>query len=100
MTFRQLFEGTIYQATKNAKEFIDRLDGMEKQVLKMKIFDRARTNYDTNWQKEYFYGDLKDKSKKDSKWIADLFNKYNYKGTEEDLVKVWLKNPKQYFKDM
>jgi len=88
--------------TENNKvnDFIKELDPMEKQVLRIKVFDRARTNYDTNWQKEYFYGDMKKKAKEDAKWLSDLYIKYNFKGKEEDIVKYFVKDPKKYFEDM
>ncbi len=87
-------------STKETKDFLNKLDGMDRQILKMKIFDRQRTNYDTDWQRRYFYGSKKQKSKDDMKWLNDLYQKYNFKGSEEDILKSFLKNPKEYFKGM
>jgi hypothetical protein len=89
------------KCTKKAKDFLNKLSSMERQVLEMKLLDRARTNYDTNWQKEYFYGKMKSKSEQDIKYINDLFVTYGANGVkEEDLVACIVGDPEKYFRDM
>jgi len=96
-SFKELFESV--KCTQKAKDFINQLDSMEQQVLRMKILDRSRTNYDPTWNKEYFYGSMKQKSKDDAKWLANIFTKYDSKGVKEEELAACFTggDPKKYF---
>ena len=71
--------------------FVKKLSSLDAQKLKIVILDRARTTFDDKWQAEYFWGNFKEKAKRDSKWLVDLFIEYNYSGSEEELAKYFLK---------
>ena len=101
--FKELFEAQkgTGKCTKKAKDFLKKLSSMERQVLEMKLLDRARANYDSTWQKEYFYGKMKSKSEKDIKYINDLFLTYDANGVkEEDLVACLIGDAEKYFSGM
>jgi len=77
------------------------LDPIELQKLMIVVFDRAKTNYDSKWQAEYFHGSNKNKVKKDNEYLVEMMSKYLPKGTtEEDLLKYFLdgESPEKYFK--
>jgi hypothetical protein len=96
-----LTESKSGKCTKKAKDFLKRLTSLERQVLEMKLLDRARTNYDTNWQREYFYGKLKKKAEDDIKYIYDIFLTYEASGVkEEDLVACLVGDAEKYFSEM
>jgi hypothetical protein len=90
----------------NMKEEIKKLksilDDREFQVFKNIILDRCRTNFDSRWEKEYFYGDLRDKSREDAKWLNQVYAKAKLKCSEDDFCRFFLDgvDPKVYFKNM
>ena len=92
------------RCSKRAQNFLNKLNSLELQVLKMKLLDRARTNYDSEWQREYFFGDMKQKSKTDIKYINELFQKYGNTGiarvSEDELVQCFVGDAKKYFSGM
>ena len=102
------FKGLDSEASFNKviEQRLNMLNKVDQQRFKIITLDRERTNYDTNWQKEYFYGDLKDKSKSDSKWYMQkwiiLFPDQiqGKRVKESDLVKYYVKNPKKYFANL
>jgi hypothetical protein len=52
-------------------EKLSTLNNLDFQRFKIINLDRNRTNYDTNWQREYFYGDLKHKASIDCEWYIN-----------------------------
>lgn len=82
------------------------------EALRVAVLNRERTNWDTSWQADYFYGEHKAMSKKQSELVVkamiDLENILIEKGVKKSrissdvLVKIYLGNtrPVDYFKDM
>jgi stage III sporulation protein SpoIIIAA len=86
----------------DVKKELSKLNSQELQAVKRIVLDRERTNYDSKWQAEYFYGDKKDQSKEDAKYLVKILSKYNIKCPESELAKYFLdgENPEEYFKNM
>ncbi len=100
--YESLF-GSLYESNE-LKQALKKLSSMDQQRFKIITLDRLKTNYDTTWQKEYFYGDLKDKSKSDmtwymKKWVQMFPDKIDGKRvTEEILGEFYVGDLKKYFK--
>ena len=78
----------------------------DSEAFRVAVMNRERTNYDSRWQADYFYGDKKDMSKAQAKLVVkgmmDLEKTLGKKISTENLIKVYLgkEDPKKYFKDM
>ena len=76
------------------------------EPFRVAVLNRERTNHDSGWQADYFYGDKKDMSKEQSKLVVqgmiDLEKMIGKRVSTENLVKFYLDNqdPKKYFKNM
>ena len=81
------------------------------EPFRVAVMNRERTNYDSTWQADYFYGDMKDMAKAQSKLVVQgmidlekILKKDGVQGrvSTENLMKVYIGNqdPKKYFKNM
>ena len=98
-----------YASPEEIKDALKQLKGNEQ--FRVAVMNRERTNYDTNWQRDYFYGDLKKTSKGQAKLVVNgmielerILKKSGIEGrvSTENLMKVYIgkEDPKKYFKNM
>lgn len=96
--FKELFESN------SLKDALSKLSKIDQQRFKIITLDRLKTNYDTAWQADYFYGSEKDKSKSDMKWYMQKWNEIfpdkidGKRVTEEQIGEFYVGDLKKYFK--
>lgn len=111
MTLSTILDESINEAVASVEDIKDVLGTMKNtEILRVAVMNRERTNHDTNWQRDYFYGDGKELSKGDSKKVVQGMidiEKALKKGnggrvTSENLFKAFMgdTDPKKYFKGM
>jgi hypothetical protein len=95
----------LFIESSELKQALEKLNATDQQRFKIITLDRAKTNYDTNWQREYMYGDLKNKAKSDMKWYMkkwiEIFpDKIDGKRiTEKDIAEFYVGDLNKYFKE-
>jgi hypothetical protein len=91
----------LLEASCDVAKEVKKLKGDEVQLFRIKVLDRIRTNFDSRWQAEYFYGDYKEKSEEDAKFVQNVYAKYGFRCPEEEFAKYFVGGDlKKYFKNI
>jgi hypothetical protein len=95
-------------------DFLADMDILEKESFKISIMNRERTNHDSSFQAEYFYGSSKYISKEQAFIVSNtlisvdnflILNNISKKDYDYDLNSLFVKifcgnNSKEYFKNI